>query len=227
MPLTESYWPADTSGPVLETTLGDLIRDAAREAPDRVAVLEGLPDPAARRTATYAELLAASERTARALLQHFEPGERVAVWAPNSLDWLVLEFGAALAGVVLVTVNPAYQPQELHYVLSQSRSAGLFHVATYRGNPMAESVEQVRPDLPELREVFSLESLESFTRTGPDSQSLPVVDPNDPAWILYTSGTTGFPKGALLHHRGVTNDSRLWAERLGFRKGDTYVSPMP
>src|SRR5438093_7450439 len=105
MALTESYWPADTSSPVRETTVGDLIREAALDNPDGVAFIEGLPDPATRRRATYAELLVASEATARALLQRFEPGERVAVWGPNSLDWLTLQFGAALAGLILVTIN--------------------------------------------------------------------------------------------------------------------------
>ncbi len=74
MTLSESYWPADTSSPVHETTVGDLIREAGRDDPDGIAFIEGLPDPQSRRRTTYAELLAASEAVARALLQRFEPG---------------------------------------------------------------------------------------------------------------------------------------------------------
>ena len=227
MTLTESYWPADTSSPITDTTVGDLLRDAAADNPTGVAFVEGMPERSARRRVTYEQLLEASEQTARALLGRFEPGERVAVWGGNTLEWLTLEFGCALAGITLVTVNPAYKPQELHYVLSQSEAAGLFSMEAYRGNPMRATVEQVRGDLPDLREVEWLEGLDAFRASGSPSQALPTVTADDPAWLLYTSGTTGFPKGALLHHRGITNDSRLWAERLGFATGDVYVTPMP
>ena len=110
MPLTESYVPADTSSPVLETTVGGILRDAAARAPDQVALIEGVPGE--RRSWTYAELLADAERVARALAARFAKGDRVAVWAPNIPEWVLLEYGAGLAGVVLVTVNPAYQPKE-------------------------------------------------------------------------------------------------------------------
>ena len=117
--LSESYWPADQSEAVLDTTVGGILRDAARSAPDLPALIGGHPDPAARRRWTYAELLGDAERCARALLGRFEPGERVAVWAPSIAEWELLEFGAALAGLILVTVNPAYKPGELKYVLEQ------------------------------------------------------------------------------------------------------------
>lgn len=108
--LSESYYPADQSQQVQETTVGGILRDAADSAPDRPALIGGHPDPAQRRRLTYGELLEESERCARALLGRFQPGERVAVWAPNVPEWEILEFGAALAGVILVTVNPAYKP---------------------------------------------------------------------------------------------------------------------
>src|SRR5690348_15775301 len=119
-PLTQSYWPADTRQPTLETTVGGILRDAAARAPDAPALVEGTPGSANdRRRWAYAELLDQSERAARALLGRFQPGERVAVWAPNIPEWVILEFGAALAGLTLVTVNPAYRSQELGYVLGQ------------------------------------------------------------------------------------------------------------
>src|SRR3954453_4434885 len=112
MALTSSYWPADTSEPVLELTVGGMLRQAVADAPDRTALVAGLPDPAQRRRWSYAELLAEAEQVARALLERFEPGERVAVWAPNIPQWVLLELGAGLAGVGLVTANPPSPPPE-------------------------------------------------------------------------------------------------------------------
>ena len=173
------------------------------------------------------ELLADAERVAGALLERFEPGERVAVWAPNIPEWILLELGAGLAGVVLVTVNPAYKPKELEYVLRQSGSSGIFLVPEFRGNPMRASLDEVRGGLPSLRESLLLPEWDAFVASCPPSARLPEVQPTDSAQIQYTSGTTGFPKGALLHHRGLTNNARIFAELTGIRAGDTFVSPFP
>ena len=105
----EAYQPAEVSLPLLETTCGSVLRDAAARYPEVPALVEGVPDPAARRRWTYAGLLDDAERAARALLSRFDPGERVAVWAPNLPEWILLQFGAALAGLTLVTVNPLYR----------------------------------------------------------------------------------------------------------------------
>src|SRR5882724_662158 len=142
--LSESHYGAEQSESVLETTVGGILRDAARAAPDGLALVGGHPDPVQRRRWTYGELLDDAERCARALLGRFAPGERVAVWAPNIPEWEVVEFGAALAGLILVTVNPAYKPGELRYVLDQSGAAGIFLLPEFRGNPMAESLQAVR-----------------------------------------------------------------------------------
>jgi fatty-acyl-CoA synthase len=231
MALTISHFPPDTSEPVLDTTVGGILRDAAREAPDSVALVEGGPDPAARRRWTYAELLAAAERAGSALRSRFEPGEHVAIWAPNIPEWVIVEFGAALAGVTLVTVNPAYKPGEVRYVLTQSKSSGLLMVPEYRGNPMAAALESVRAELPLLREVVDLTAFDEFLASGDAYAAaggvLPEVTPDDPAQIQYTSGTTGFPKGACLAHRAITNNARLSMARLGFGADDAWVNPMP
>jgi fatty-acyl-CoA synthase len=225
--MTSSYWPRDESEAVVDLTVGELLRAAAADVPDRTALVAGVPDPGARRRWTYADLLAESEQVARALLARFEPGERVAVWAPNIPEWVVLEMGAGLAGMMLVTVNPAYRPGELAYVLGQSQASGLFHVAEFRGNPMAASVEQVLPDLPHLREVIPFAAWAEFVTSGAASLTLPAVTPDDPVQIQYTSGTTGFPKGAVLHHRGIVNNARLTAERLEVPAGARWLNPMP
>src|SRR6478752_3518831 len=158
--LTTSHWIPDHGGlPLLAgATIGSRLREVAAEVPDRVALVEGLSRPERRRW-TYVELLADAERCARYLLQHFEPGERVAVWAHNLPEWVLLEYGAALAGITLVTINPSFQPGEAAYVLGQSRAAGVFLVPEVRGNPLAAHAEAIQGDLAELRHVLRLDEL--------------------------------------------------------------------
>ena len=208
-----SYWPADTSEPVLETTVGGVLRAAAAAGPQMLAMVGGVPDPGQRRRWTYAELLAEAEQAARALTARFAPGERVAVWAPNLPEWVILEFAAGLAGLVLVTVNPALRPAELAYVLNQSGTAGIFLVPEFR-SPMGRFLAEVRPEVPALREMVFFTDWVAFLSTAPAEAVLPEVKADDIAQIQYTSGTTGFPKGTELHHRGLTNNARFYAGRL-------------
>jgi fatty-acyl-CoA synthase len=228
MALTESYVAGPTTPAVRDVTLGQLLEQAARSAPHRIALIAGHPEPTLRRQWTYSELYAEAERTARALLTRFKPGERIAVWAQNLPEWVMLEFGTALAGVVLVTVNPGFRARELEYVLKQSRSAGVFVVDSFRGNPMLETVHEVASHCPELREIICFDDWPSFVAAGHDKKiALPAVKPTDPVMIQYTSGTTGFPKGALLHHRGLANNGADTAERMGIDPGDVFVTTMP
>jgi len=226
-PLTVSCFPADVRSPVEEITIGEALRRAAAARPDHCALVAGVHDPAARRRWNTAQLLSDAERVARALLANYRPGEHVAVWAPNIPEWVLLQYGAALAGLVLVTVNPAYQYDELAYVLEQSRAIGLFHAREYRGNPMSAHVAAVRPGIATLRECVCFDDWEDFLQRGDEPRSLPPVSPGEPAQIQYTSGTTGFPKGALLHHRGLLNNARLVVERWGVCEGETFVTPFP
>jgi acyl-CoA synthetase (AMP-forming)/AMP-acid ligase II len=226
--LSTAEWTADRSRPVLDVTVGDLLREAAVKDPDGVALMEGVPDADARRWWTYGGLLEEAEEAARALLARFAPGERVAIWAPNIPEWVILELAAALAGVTIVTVNPALRADELRHVLGQSRADGIFLVPEYRGTPMADMLDALRGELPRLREAVSFEDWHQFCASGATATPLPVVDPDDPAQIQYTSGTTGRPKGAVLHHRGIVNNARLvYVDRLGLGPGLVQLSPMP
>jgi fatty-acyl-CoA synthase len=227
VPLALSYWPADTSEPVLERTVGDALRDAAARWGDRTALVDGVPAPTYRRRWTYAALLHDAEAVARALLGRFRPGDHVAVWAANSPEWVLLEFGAALAGLTLVTVNPAYLDKELSYVVRQSRAVGLFVMPMYRERSLLDLVAHVRRELPLLRDVIGLGDWAAFIESGSSAQALPRVAPQDIAQIQYTSGTTGFPKGAQLPHRGLANNGRFYGRRIGAGVGDVWVNPMP
>ena len=216
-----------TEPEVRDLTIGDLLREAAAAAPEQIAFVAGTPDPAQRRAWTYAEMLSESERVARTLAQLFEPGERVAIWAQNLPEWILVEFGAAMAGVILVTINPSYQVDELAYVLNQSKSAGIFVIPEFRGNPMLKSLKSVQAECPTLRRIIRLDEWEDFLNSAPEAQPLPDVQPMDPAMIQYTSGTTGFPKGALLHHKGLVNNGAHVLDTMGVVEGDVWVTTMP
>ena len=225
--LDMAYFPAQHDETIRDTTIGSVLIEAATEAPDAEALVEARADGSIGRRFTYSQLFSEAERLADSLASRYAPGERIAIWSPNTPEWALLEFAAALAGLVLVTVNPAYQAKELVYVLQQSRSAGLFLVRECRGNPMAEIAREVCADLAQIREVIDLDDHAAlFAMDGP----APVrreVHPDDPAQVQYTSGTTGFPKGAVLSHRSLTNNARFSMSRMGAQRGDTYLNVMP
>lgn len=227
-PLIESYRPADTSQPLLDLTLGALLRSVAREVPDRIALVEGVPDPGARRRWTYAGLLQAAEELARALLVRFRVGERIVVYAANSPEWVLLQHGMSLAGLVLVPVNPAYTARELDYVTRNCNATGIIFEDAYRGRDLRDVVGEValgRP--PELREVISLGDFDELVASSDPRIELPSLEPSQTLQFQYTSGTTGAPKGALLHHRGVINTARNIALRMGFPDGGIHINAMP
>jgi fatty acid CoA ligase FadD9 len=225
--LSTAEWAADDSVAVRDLSIGGLLRETASRAPDAIALVEGAPERTGRRRWTYAELLAESERAARALLARFEPGDRIAVWANNIPEWVFLELAAGLAGMTLVTVNPALRSEEVAYILSHSRSDGLFYVPEYQGSRMAETLEAIEGELPALRAKVSFTDWDAFCAGGSPDQPLPDVDAGAAAQILYTSGTTGRPKGAVLHHRGVVNSARVYVDRLGAEPGMVQIAAMP
>ncbi|KAB1141715.1 AMP-binding protein [Streptomyces luteolifulvus] len=222
-----SHWPATTTISDCDYTIGDALRKAAARWPSRTALVEGIVGCDAR-TWSYAELLRDSEAVASALLAHFRPGERIAVWSANSPEWVCLELGAALAGITLVTVNPAYRSAELEFVLRQSRAHGIFVQPQVHSRDLLAMARTVSEELPELRLVQSLEQWDDFlSSSSAGTLHLPHVGFTDPAQIQYTSGTTGFPKGAMLSHRALAVNGRLYAETIGATPEDVWVNPMP
>lgn len=210
-----------------DRTIGDLLRAAVAAGPEVVAVVDGVADPAARTRWTYAELLARAEALARALLGRLTPGERLAVALPTVPESLLCTYAAALAGLVLVPVNPLLRPAELAHVLGQSGAAAIVSVAEHRGYDLAGAIARVRPDLPALREHVLAEDLAALLGSADPRAPLPAVSAGDVALIVYTSGTTGAPKGACLPHGGMVHVTGAGARRFGITPGDVYVNPLP
>ena len=144
-------------------TMKELVASAAARCPDRIALVDGVPDADRRRRWTYRELELRGQRIAAALLERFEPGDHVALWASNSAEWVFFQIGAGLAGLVLVTVNPAYRHAELAHVLRQSRARGLYFEASYRGRNLEEIAIETAASIPA---VTVLERLDESDRAG-------------------------------------------------------------
>jgi fatty-acyl-CoA synthase len=224
--LETSLWPAEP-GEVRDVTVCQTLYHAAETVPERVALVDCVADPVLRRQWTYAEFVAGAERAARALLTQFQPGDRIALWAPNSAEWIILQQAISLAGMVLVALNPAYRAREMRFTLTQSGAAGLFYVDEYRGFNMRELAGQLRSGLPGLHTAVSLDEWDAFVGRGDATTPLPEVKPHDMIQVQYTSGTTGFPRGAMLHHMGLVNEARFVAERAGMSDGGVYINAMP
>ncbi|MFF7124270.1 AMP-binding protein [Streptomyces sp. NPDC016566] len=221
----ESSWPADRSVPLFDRSVGALLREAAAAHGDTVALV-GVPDgDGPRQQWTYRELLAEAESVAAGLLRRVEVGAKVAVWAPNVARWPVFAYAAALAGVTLVTLNPALRAEGLEHALRASGTELLLHAERSRDHDMAAIVHEVEPRLPGLRHIVPLGAWDTLRASGPlpSDEEVRAV----PAQLQFTSGTTGTPKAVLLSHRAVVNVARLTFEGLGVPRGVTVVSPLP
>jgi fatty-acyl-CoA synthase len=223
----ESYFPKYESGPLIESTLGDLMLKNAAEAPDRLALIEGAADPAKRRRWTYRQLVDEALSCARGLLEHFQPGERVGLLAPETPEWVIFQHGMSFAGIVIVPINPAYTAREVAFILDNAGAAGVVYANESRGKDLAAVVREVQGQLGGLDTAINVADLVKLQAKGDPARQLPKQQPDDVMQIQYTSGTTGFPKGACLHHRGVINAAHFIVERAAFPKGGVWLNSMP
>ena len=225
--LTTSLFPAQTDDDIHDITVGKLLGEIAASHPNAVAMVEIDEAGDAGQQWTYSDLLATSGRLARSRASRFAPGERVAVWAPNIPEWIFMEYACGLSGLVLVTANPSFQTEELRYVLEQSGAVALFMVDEFRGNPMRVIAEQAVAGNKTIREVVNLTDDAAMYGEGGHDVPLPSVRPSDAAQIQYTSGTTGFPKGAVLSHKNLINNARLYCERKKVGPHSVWANFMP
>jgi len=230
-PLTAySSVPADS--PLLGETLGRNLERTVAAHPDR----EALVDIATGRRWTYAGLDADIDRVTLGLLERgVGVGDRVGIWALNCAEWVIVQYATAKIGAILVNVNPAYRAHELRFVIEQSGMRLLVSVTQYRHSDYRGMVERVRPRCPELTDVVYIgeESWDGLVASGAgaDRAQLDAVTAtlsfDDPINIQYTSGTTGFPKGATLSHHNILNNGYFVTNRIGFTPEDRLVIPVP
>ncbi len=221
-----------TDLPMPERTIGaDLDATVAAHA-DRDALVE----MASGRRWTYAQLRHDVDELARGFLaMGVQPGDRVGIWAPSCAEWTLTQYATAKIGAVLVTVNPAYRTHELQYVLAQAGTSVLVCTQSFKGSDYPTMVAEVRDELPELREVVvigtpSWDALVAGARSV-DADELARVGeglaPDDPINIQYTSGTTGFPKGATLSHRNILGNGWFVGEGCRYTHEDRICIPVP
>ena len=224
--LKDSFFPAHGGPEPRPMTIGEMLRASVASASESIALKELGFDGLVGRSWTYVQLLADSGRLARALASRHAEGARIAVFANNIPEWVLLELACGLAGITLVTVNPAYQKRELKYVLKQSRSEAIYYVESFRGNPIQQIADEVCVEIAAIRHRILLTDHKALF-AGEDTPSSRTPKPEDPVQIQYTSGTTGFPKGALLRHHGLVRNGTDAMTRAGVETGHSFVHHMP
>jgi len=224
--LTESYFPTQKDTPFLATTIGALLRKQAQAFGDRPALKEVHMDGQIGRIWNYQKLLGDSEKWGRALAARHPKGARLAVFAHNIPEWILMEYASALSGMVLVTVNPSFQARELKYVLEQSGAEAIYYVDSVRGNPLGDIVEAACADIAAVKHRIALTD-HAAMQAGHETGTLPSTSPENIAQIQYTSGTTGFPKGALLHHQGLVQVAYDAYRRAGIQPGQSSIMSLP
>ncbi|MEV7415016.1 AMP-binding protein [Streptomyces sp. NPDC089919] len=232
MSIASSYASGVSEVPLLGDTIGENLDRTVRRFPDRDALI----DRSAGLRWTYAELAAEVDALALGLLDlGIAKGDRVGIWAPNRAEWTLVQYATAKIGAVLVTVNPAYRSHELAYVLQQSGMRLLVAANRFKTSDYAAMIEEVRPDCPELEFVALLEGelwnrlLERGRTADPAAltRAAALLSPDDPVNIQYTSGTTGFPKGATLSHHNILNNGYFVGELCHYTERDRVCIPVP
>ena len=229
--ISYAHGVSDTA--LLSETIGSSFRRTTADFGDREALVDF---PSGRRW-TYSELLASVTGVAQGLRRRgIEKGDRVGIWSPNCPEWVAMQFATAMIGAILVNINPAYRQSELEYALAQSGTRLLVSADTFKGTDYKSMVHQAAQRLPTLTDMIfigdqSWDDFESAGSTGSDSDDIHRIESmlsfDDPINIQYTSGTTGFPKGATLSHHNILNNAYWVAELLRYTESDRVCLPVP
>jgi fatty-acyl-CoA synthase len=228
---TRSYVHGASSVPLLGETIGENLRRTTERFPDAEALVVRHQDY----RATYRELWDQTTRVARGLLARgVRKGDRVGIWSPNRYEWVVLQYASARIGAILVNINPAYKTAELSYALQQSGTSLLVLARAFRTSNYVAMLDEVRQDCPELRDSLVID--DDWSSLVADSGRVPMDDLtnlenslqfDDAINIQYTSGTTGFPKGATLSHHNILNNGYFIGEALRYTERDRVCIPVP
>jgi fatty-acyl-CoA synthase len=214
----------------LGSSIGDNLDRTAAKFPDR----DALVDRTQGLRYTWAEFVAEVDALALGLLHaDIAVGDRVGIWAPNCAQWTLLQYATAKIGAILVNINPAYRTHELEFVLNQAGVRVLVATRSFKTSRYAEMIDTVRPRCAALERVFITDTedwAELFDRSGGVSRVREVqaeLSPDDPINIQYTSGTTGFPKGATLSHHNILNNGYFVGQLCGYTEADRVCIPVP
>jgi len=222
-----SYTSGTSTVPLLGDTIGgNLDRTVAAHA-DR----EALVDRATDRRWTYRELADEVDKVARGLrAKGVGKGDRVGIWSPNCAEWVFVQYATAKLGAILVNINPAYRVHELEYVLNQAGVRTLVAAPSFKTSDYAAMIDEVRPRCAGLADVVLVgrDSWDTLIAAG-HGQSLEGIElsADDPINIQYTSGTTGFPKGATLSHHNILNNGFFVGELCNYTEQDRICVPVP
>lgn len=227
--MAESHARGELEPPLLEQTIGECFEATVAAYADREALVEH----ASGRRWTWAELDRDVDALAVGLLRAgVGKGDRVGIWSPNCAEWTLVQVATAKVGAILVNVNPAYRTHELAYALNQSGTSLLISAESFKTSDYRAMVEQVRPEVPSLEAVWFLGGPEwqaalADRDTPLDSLRTWTLAPEDPINIQYTSGTTGYPKGATLSHRNILNNGYFTTELIDLTHEDRLCIPVP
>ncbi|MGH3153253.1 MAG: AMP-binding protein, partial [Streptosporangiaceae bacterium] len=225
-----SYSSGESATPLLGDTIGGNFDATVRRFGDRTALVDR---PAARRW-TYKELAADVDALALGLLEMgIDKGDRVGIWAPNCAEWTLTQYATAKIGAILVNINPAYRTRELGFVLNQSGTKLLIAAQRLKTSDYTAMIAEVRPSCHALAHVVLIGTPPWHalieTGRGLDRSALQRIqlDTDDPINIQYTSGTTGFPKGATLSHHNILNNAFFVGELCHYTEEDLICIPVP
>ncbi|WP_431815870.1 AMP-binding protein [Gordonia jacobaea] len=227
-----AYARGEDNPPLLTETIGQTLARTTEAYGENLALV----DAPSGRTWTYREFRTEVLALAAGLLRHgVQAGDRVGLWAPNRPEWVMVQYATAEIGAILVNLNPAYRQNELDYALTQSGTSVVLAADRYKDSDYRGMLDAARPSAPELREVILFETPEwdeLLTRPSDDelaavAQRASTLRPDDSINIQYTSGTTGFPKGATLTHANISNNGYLVGELLAYTDADRICIPVP
>ncbi len=227
-----AYDAGPTDVPLIHQTIGDNLAATAALYPDGEAVVV----PYQQVRLTYAQFTAEVDRLARGLLAlGLKTGERIGIWSPNNAEWVLVQYATARIGAILVNINPAYRTSELEYALNQSGCRFLISAPEFLTSDYRKMIAEVAPSVPALERTIFLgsrdwEQLLAGAETvapGVLEEVSARLDPGDPINIQYTSGTTGFPKGATLSHVNILNNGFFTGEMCRYTNADRVCIPVP
>ena len=227
-----SYAHGASEDVLLGETIGENLARTAARLPDQDALVVPFQDV----RLTYRQLDAAVDDVAKGLLSlGLAKGERIGIWSPNNAEWVLLQYASARIGSILVNLNPAYRTHEVAYALQQSGCRMLAAATEFKGSSYVAMVDEVRPQLPALETVIWIGTAgwDDLLARAADVSDAELAERaatltfDDPINIQYTSGTTGFPKGATLSHHNILNNGFFIGEGCVYTEADRVCIPVP